>query len=123
MVKLTRRNYAASSKLWMVELENIGEGNCGEYNPADKHDEPLMRFTFYSRTDARRKWAEKEDGSYCTQLNADSIERNPILRAKIVTYLLQQVMDLNPADSIKKLGERLSWISAETFTKSQKESR
>ena len=32
----------------MVVVEHIGEGICGEYDPADGKDTPLLRFTVYS---------------------------------------------------------------------------
>jgi hypothetical protein len=47
-------------KNWTLEWEYIGEGTCGEYDPKDNEDIPLLRANLYYKN------RECEDGSYCT---------------------------------------------------------
>ena len=45
-----------------VELENIGEGICGDYQ-GPENDVPLMRMSVYHRVDG--VYEECDDASYC----------------------------------------------------------
>ena len=92
-----------------VELENIGEGWSGDYDPDDPDDEPLLRFTV-SKKDADGEWQQVDDASYCTQIRADTPE--PRLR-EILNYLMDEVGDsVESGSSIKRRCEWLSWIKA-----------
>ena len=85
-----------------VDLEHIGEGWSGDYDPDDPKDQPLLRFDVYLNDEPL------DDASYCTQL-PDTLDDTT--RGKALRYLMDQVKD--PAESghsIKKLCERLSWI-------------
>ncbi len=106
-----------------VVLENIGEGLCGDYDPDDEDDDPLLRFSVYGRRGMEaddfalergyegEEWAPFSDGSYCTQISATLPEEK--LRA-LLEELMDEVFDAaNQGHSIKKLCERLSWIGNE----------
>lgn len=88
-----------------VELEDIGEGLSGDYDPTDKDDVSLLRFTVLSDNEP------VEDASYCTQVptNITITEATTVLSA-----ILNEVADpLAQGYSIKKMCERLSWIDKE----------
>ena len=88
-----------------VELEDIGEGLSGDYDPKDKDDVPLLRFTVLKGNEP------VEDASYCTQVptNITIVEATKILGA-IMNEVFEPIMQ---GHSIKKMCERLSWIDRE----------
>ena len=88
-----------------VELEDIGEGLSGDYDPKDKDDVPLLRFTVLKGNEP------VEDASYCTQVptNITIVEATKILGA-IMNEVFEPIMQ---GYSIKKMCERLSWIDRE----------
>ncbi len=88
-----------------VELEDIGEGLSGDYDPEDKDDIPLLRFTVLKDNEP------VEDASYCTQVptNVTITEATKILGA-IMNEVLEPVTQ---GHSIKKMCERISWIDRE----------
>ena len=85
-----------------VELDDIGEGLSGDYDPKDKDDVPLLRFTVLKGNEP------VEDASYCTQVptNITIVEATKILGA-IMNEVFEPIMQ---GHSIKKMCERLSWI-------------
>lgn len=95
-----------------VSLEYIGEGYCGEYDPDDPADIPLLRFYVEKRRveepEVFGEWEDIEDASYCTNINANILDE----RAKeLAQMILDEVYDAVLAgQSIKKLCERLSWL-------------
>lgn len=111
--------------LVMVELDNIGEGVDGDYDPTDEEDVPLMRFTLYRLCDdpnhegikdnfegtgyEKNEWMAVKDGSYCTQLPVTS--DNEILR-EAGQFLLDYVREgIRDYQFDKRLYESLSWIT------------
>ena len=88
-----------------VELEDIGEGLSGDYDPEDKDDIPLLRFTVLKGDEP------VEDASYCTQVpTIISITE----ATKILGAIMNEVHDpVMQEYSIKKICERLSWIDRE----------
>lgn len=101
-----------------AEWLNIGEGLTGDYNPEDQDDIQLLRFDISVRNHG--KWAEVEDASYCTQMPADTLA--PVLEPGL-RYILDeyvQTLRAHPFSSVKKLGERLSWLSPEDFEEAVK---
>ena len=88
-----------------VELDDIGEGLSGDYDPKDKDDVPLLRFTVLKGNEP------VEDASYCTQVptNITIVEATKILGA-IMNEVLEPIMQ---GHSIKKMCERLSCIDRE----------
>lgn len=100
-----------------VDWYNAGEGICGDYNPDDPQDVNLLRFDVYimektkAGNDSDKDWIAVEDASYCTNMPANA--SNEILE-KSLKYIFSEyrdVIDQYPYSSLKKLGERLSWIS------------
>lgn len=111
--------------LVMVELDNIGEGIEGDYDPNDPNDVPLMRFTLYRYCDdpnhdgiknnfegtgyEKNEWMAVRDGSYCTQLRADA--SNELLR-EAGQFILDYVEEgIRSYHMDKPLYESLSWIT------------
>ena len=96
-----------------VSFVNADEGINGDYNPEDPDDINLLRFD----VDIFRngEWEEVPDASYCTNLSVN--EKMSVL-VKAIKYLAAEyanVLSVNPEASVKKMGERLSWISKEDF--------
>ena len=97
--------YALTIKNISVELEDIGEGLSGDYDPEDKDDIPLLRFTVLEDGEP------VEDASYCTQVPTDI---TPTEATKIMEAIMNEVHDpVVQGLSIKKMCERLSWIDRE----------
>ncbi|MCA1064719.1 hypothetical protein QTG56_24215 (plasmid) [Rossellomorea sp. AcN35-11] len=97
----------------MVEWVELGEGLDGDYNPEDPTDIELLRFDVSILIDG--EWVEKEGASYCTQFPAYATEKQ---KMKGLQLLLDQFHDVLSSDtdvSVKKLGERMSWISLESI--------
>lgn len=94
-----------------IEWEDLGEGRSGDYDPADPEDERLLRF-YVRRWDADAgEWEDVEDASYCTNFpaTASAAEKQSALE-----YLMRQFRGpVEAGESVKKLGERMSWISPE----------
>lgn len=96
-----------------VEWENLDEGLSGDFDPEDSQDINLLRFTVYLEKDGN--WEQVDDASYCTNMPVDTPK--PILK-KALLYLLKEysnVLNSDSCQSVKKLGEELSWISPEWF--------
>jgi len=99
-----------------VELENIGEGRSGDYQPSDPEDVPLMRFSVCRKVAGNdrflgQEWEQLDDASYCTQIPATSPQ---VMLHRLAQYLLDVVYEpANDGHSIKKICERLSWIEPE----------
>ena len=100
-----------------VELVDLGEGLCGDYNPEDPDDVELFRFDVSYR-DEHGNWNPIPDSSYCTRLRVNIPEK---LKKKALIVLIKEYhnavgpkyTELSP--SVKKLGERLSWICEGDF--------
>lgn len=91
-----------------VELEYIGEGYNGYYDPEDPDDEPLIRFSVYSREFGTDHWEAVDDASYCTQIPATShLEKLKAIAQSILAEVVDPVLS---DESIKRLCERLSWL-------------
>lgn len=102
-----------------IELENIGEGINGDYNPNDPNDTELLRLTLYSRnTDSDTlEWSE-QIGEYslglstCTQIPTTC-------KREIVSDILHNVYDkiryaiVHPdkSESLKHIVDAASWLS------------
>lgn len=93
-----------------AEWYNAGEGICGDYDPEDPMDENLLRFDISWKN--RDEWEEVEDASYCTCTYADTAIEDLTKALYIIYKEYDNVIDNYPEHSLKKLGERLSWINA-----------
>ena len=97
--------YELTIKNVTVELADIGEGLSGDYDPDDKDDIPLLRFTVLKDDEP------VEDASYCTQVPTDI---TPNEAAEILSAIYLEVAEpVMQGLSIKKMCERLSWIDRE----------
>jgi len=90
-----------------VELKWIGEGRQGDYNPEDEADEKLLRFYVQRQVDGR--FEDVEDGSSCTQISDDSKWTVKMVRAEEIMDAVYDYVICGM--SIKKICERLSWLS------------
>lgn len=95
----------------MVEWSELGEGIDGDYQPDDAEDVELLRF------DVSRKvgdsWEAIDDASYCTQV---PVSATPDQRMKGLQLIMDEVYEwASQGYSIKKVCERLSWISLESI--------
>lgn len=89
-----------------VELESIGEGYYGDYDPGNPADVPLLRFTVLKLVDG--EWEQIDDASYCTEL-PEWIDND--YQMQVLTYIMDEVYDaVVGGASIKKRCELLSWI-------------
>ena len=87
-----------------VELEDIGEGISGDYDPEDKEDIPLLRFTVLKNGEPI------DDASYCTQVPTTISVTEA---TKVLSTIMNEVFEpVIRGYSIKKMCERLSWIDS-----------
>jgi hypothetical protein len=90
-----------------IEWDAIGEGLIGDYNPDNPNDIELLRF--YVQKKENGEWVDIEDGSYCTLFPVSASEEE---MKKGLEILMDNFYDAAVAgESIKKIGERMSWIS------------
>lgn len=91
-----------------IQLEHIGEGLSGDYNESDPEDIPLLRFYVDRWNDAIQDWEPVDDASYCTRLPTSISDEEC---EKALKILMDNFKDpVESRDSVKKLGEELSWI-------------
>ena len=95
-----------------VELEHIGEGEDGDYQPSDPNDRPLIRFATQQRVDG--EWEDVDAGSYCTQVDARC---SPEEARLVADHLLTTLERRGPSESLKRLCEELSWTTLESIKK------
>jgi hypothetical protein len=88
-----------------VEMDWIGEGWSGDYNPNDPADAPLLRF--YAFEKVLGEWEEIHDGSYCTQFPATT---DRALIEKATDLILTRITNAPIDEAIKTILQRLSWI-------------
>lgn len=105
-----------------VTLEYIGEGLCGDYDPADPDDRPLLRYNLSRLNDGNDSledvaedcgsdWWAVIDGSYCTLLSVND-DRDKLIEA--AKAILRQVEDgLTSCCREKRLYESLSHFCVE----------
>jgi hypothetical protein len=95
-----------------IVLEHIGEGRSGDWDPDDPDDEPLMRFDVYHRS-VGGEWEDPGDASYCTQINDNVLDE---VKRRALEHLMSEIgPEINAGNRVKRLCERLSWISADDF--------
>ena len=104
-----------------VDWYEAGEGLYGDYNPDNPEDQELLRFDVYIKKNPKPwdnsddGWREVEDASYCTLIPINTSEE---ILEKALRYIFSEYRDVikdNNYPSVKKLGERLSWISPDMF--------
>lgn len=96
-----------------VDWEALGEGLRGDYDPEDPSDIELLRFTAYLATEDG--WEQIDDASYCTNV---PVGADPDALGRMICVIARKygnMLNSDPEQSVKKLGERLSWISLEDY--------
>lgn len=93
------------NEAFRVEVDWIGEGWSGDYNPNDPEDAPLLRF--YTFEKVLGELVEIHDGSYCTRFPATA-DRSLI--EKMADNILSRITNLGFDECIKTICQRLSWI-------------
>ena len=86
------------------------EGICGDYNPDNPDDIHLLRFDIYLNRDGQ--WEAVDDASYCTRVAYDTPVDTLVEKLYLIYRKYDDVFRSDPEASVKKLGERLSWIEA-----------
>ena len=108
-------SYVGSGWQVKIEIEWIGEGLDGDYNPGDPNDVPLLRFSVYKKIN--NDWEAIDDASYCTQLPATiTVKRALEAAGQILSLVEDTVLE---GGSIKKICEKLSWIDVTWLEKPQ----
>jgi hypothetical protein len=90
-----------------IELEYIGEGFDGDYDPTDPDDLELLRYTVLQRESEDDEWEPVDDGSYCTMLPETLTDDEKMTALRI---LMSQLSNFD-----KRTAERMSWISPDTL--------
>lgn len=101
-----------------VEWVDIGEGLCGDYNPDDPEDIPLLRFDISVFKDG--EWEIKSDGSHCTQFPTTATNEEKATGLAILMNRVREVLQDDLDAPIKKLAEELSWIDLEAVERVKK---
>lgn len=91
------------SEQFRIELDELGEGLSGDYDPDDPDDAELLRFTVYEK-DENGDWQQMDDASYCTLLPVTLSNEH---RQRVLDALLMWAED----GASKKTWEWLSWFS------------
>lgn len=95
----------------MVEWVELGEGIDGDFDKNDPEDTELLRFDVSQLVNG--EWEAIDDASYCTQV---PVSATPEQRAKGLELIMSEVYEwASQGYSIKKVCERLSWISLESI--------
>jgi len=95
-----------------VEFVNLGEGNCGDFDPSDTDDVNLLRFEVSIRQGGS-EWVDPGDASYCTQMPAGT--SGEVLAAALLRIMGDIEEPLLTGSSIKKACEALSWMEPGWF--------
>lgn len=91
-----------------VALVYAGEGACGDYQPGDEADRPLLRLYVTRRTG--NAWIELPDASVCTSLAVDD---DPDALQAAARYIHAEIRrGLTQDRSLRKIAGVLSWLSA-----------
>jgi hypothetical protein len=104
-----------------VELEWIGEGHHGDYNPADPQDEPLLRFYTYLRRGRRWETPEGPLTSFCTLTPATIRPQAARALARLMARTLRRAVE--SGKSLELLCEGLSHADPSWLRESRKGSR
>jgi len=120
---MPEQQYQVSTRKWQrefneglfrVELESIGEGYNGDFDPSDPNDVELLRFSVDQRETLDDDWTGVENASYCTELPADIDDETA---EKALTNIIDAAGDALREGTHKRLCEKLSWMSIESLNK------
>jgi len=102
-------DFDTSTNVYRLYWEFMDEGYCGDFDPNDDEDSPLLRFTIVLVDDKNGEVA-LEDASYCT-LNDVSTNREDLV--KLGTNILATLATKYDNDySYKHELEEMSWVRA-----------
>lgn len=91
-----------------VELDFIGEGYGGDYDPDDAEDTQLLRISVLAQN-LEGEWEIVENGSTCT--NLDATRTSPGARTFIVMGAMTAVKDtIDAGGSVKRAVEEMSLL-------------
>ena len=113
-MQITKKNNVTGIEV-MVEWVELGEGISGDYNSDDPTDIELLRFdvSYRNFVMGNEEWRDPGDASYCTQMPVKATNKQKMDALKIIMHEVFE--PLSEGQSIKKLCERLSWISLKTL--------
>ena len=89
---------------------DAGEGLYGDYNPYNPDDIMLLRFDIYVKVDG--EWEPVEDASYCTRVRTCTDKDTLVKKLWVIYNEYEDALSSDIHVSVKKLGERLSWIES-----------
>lgn len=89
-----------------VELESIGEGVNGDFDPNDPDDIELLRFFIYRHDGI--DWVPVDDATYCTVLPVAASTPMKIMAVEFIYKAIAE--DVRAGLSIKRKCEELSWM-------------
>ena len=94
-----------------LELQNIGEGLAGDYDPNDPNDVPLLRFYLSRRTHG--DWEEVESASRCTMIDARAPIDRQIRHALDMFLAFRARIDRYDEDVyVDDVADKMSWVGA-----------
>jgi len=107
-----------------VTLSWIGEGWCGDYDSGNDSDTPLLRMDVDAHKKLKNpnaedcggvlKWQPMNDASYCTAISA----YHHRTAKKALRVIMDEVKEhVISGDGIKRICERLSWLSKSNINK------
>lgn len=103
----------------VMDLDDLGEGENGDYDPDDPDDTPFLRFSFYTRPKgggpSDEDLVEIHDSSYCTLIDARLDFETRLACALVVFRNVQQVVGPYPdeyAQGAKRACEEMSAMCA-----------
>ena len=92
-----------------IDWVNLDEGFDGDYDPENPDDVNLLRFDVSKFDTETNEWTEVEDGSYCTQVPADT--NHATLRRILTSFMDYIYDDVVSVGKAKRKCEQLSWTS------------
>lgn len=92
-----------------IDWVNLDEGFDGDYDPENPDDVNLLRFDVSKFDTETNEWTEVEDGSYCTQVPADT--NHATLRRILTSFMDYIYDDVVSVGKSKRKCEQLSWTS------------
>jgi len=96
-----------------IEWENIGEGYNGDYDDTNPDDVNLLRFYVSQRDTANCEFEDIDSASYCTLFPANTTDAQQM---QALEFMMDKIYPVwISGDSIKRITERLSWISPQNI--------
>lgn len=114
-----------------IELEDIGEGECGEYDENDPNDTPYLRFYTQVRGGLAKQytagilsysvdetaWRDLPRGSYCTRIPATASEE--VQKAFLEELMSRSYDAITRIEGYKRILEEATWLTPDDLTKTR----